>query len=457
MDDFEYISSDLSDTTDNEEETKEVVVEEKPKEETVVMEETPEIKEEVEVKPTSLVIPKVQYTHLELPFPFIPSRYSGKYHIDFNFLTFGPRSYIGDVLNGKKHGYGKLIYDNDNYREGNYINNKLMSGVVKIRDVMYDGVYVNQRLHDNYAKVNKHGFIYRGKVHHGIPMIDEGVCGFEKDLKVNFMGFNGEVKKAHFVASHDNSFIEGVLEVQFEKCFIRTIHVNTCLYSEKEQVGDYYTSFPKTVKITYVRLMNGKSFNYNTSFFKIERHGKIMYIQEDYGQILNLCNYKEQFIVNGQIHTTENNSLIDIPVDDIEEWGCDLLVMWAVLTFPHFKPIFFYNLKYYGITGEQFKGLKDCHFEQLLGGKNMSNEVEMGVYVRQIRDKLETAIQESPMNYYHHIMTIYPSAKKILEFINKNKLTHRLFCSIDDDVLYDKFDKIRVYQIKNVKYDDELP
>jgi hypothetical protein len=235
------------------------------------------------------VLEDVCYEKMVVNLPFVSPRLTGKYHIIFALFK---HEYIGELVHGKKHGRGKFIYGESHFQDGLFENGAFVQGVSVKNGVTSTGSFEKGKLHDQHGSISLNGFTYTGRVHHGVPLIDEGSCSFDKTQNSQFMGHTGKITKSRMTTSNCDTYIEGTLTVVFPDCFIHKIRMNVCLYDgNHETTADY-------VMVHYIKLSNGHAFNYNTGSFHVTQDMCALVLNDTNHEMKHMLNHRTQFSIN---------------------------------------------------------------------------------------------------------------------------------------------------------------
>jgi hypothetical protein len=390
-----------------------------------------------------------EYTVLEVNYiPFISTKHNGKYQIIYNcHKTNGiPRVYIGDVSRGKHHGKGKLMYSPTEYKEGYFEHGDFVNGVHSKNGNYHRGNFHNGKLHSRHATIYTNGHIFHGTVVHGVPVIDsECSSTFDPDMVVNFLGYNGKITNSRIESNRDCSLLEGVLDVQLqEDCLINIFQMRVCIYSENIGKYGYTTTFPVIVTIRHL-MINGKTMNSNRAEVQVTNEKNVLTICNYYENLISLFGVSKRFSVNNKNIEIKNICGVGtISIDDMNSWGTNKLVLWALITFPHIDASFAMNLKNYCITGYQFKRMNPLHYWSLI---DYPCDLYKQAYICQIQEALGESA-DTCVEFYEHVMKNVPMAKDMLNFIHECKITQSVFEKLDSDMLNKWFNPIYIFQIR---------
>jgi len=389
---------------------------------------------------------------IKVTIPFISNDYEGKYKVYYNYpFNNSPRLYIGNIEKGKRNGNGKLYYDNE-IKEGKFVDNELVHGTYYSNEVKFVGNFINDKLYSDVSVINKHGFIFQGMVQHDIPFLNDGYIGYDKNLKINFMGFTGILTDAKVFSDPLSTYMEGFLKVHFENCYIKKATIKVCLYSANPNKLGYDNKFSDIVKFGNIVLQNGISMKGLYIMANVHKDKDVLYIDNPLDSIINL------FI-------TDTNNGLQFETRDIQEWDNKKLILWVFITFPHFHIDFANNLKKYKITGKEFYHMTinpNSNF-LLLNLFDNTNEYLLK-YLGSSYDKLilHTNIEQikrvvcyisskpcqTPLEFYNFVEKEFPEIDDVIKiFIRNNKLTAEIFKNLNFELLNENFNPIKIFQL----------
>lgn len=476
-------SSEYEENTETEPETDSEYYSELDEEKSIDLLDQPletKIKIEVDVYEEEIL----QTIHVNLP--FISNKYEGRYRVIYNFpFQTTNRMYIGEIQNGKRNGDG-ILYDDNECKKGKFVNNELVSGVHYGNGVSYEGTFgSNGCLFSDNSIINKHGFIFKGLIYSDIPSLDHGFISHDDNMIINFMGFKGKIIKSSLRNDEYSNYMEGLMDVRFTNCFIKQATITICLSMHQHTKNGYNSKFSDVIKFGNIILTNDKKINERNILLNVKKDilNNILYINDDLDYIKSLFN--SEIIINTDFIETNDNTLkmyqysdnnktmnIDLDNNDIdimEKWNNSTLVLWALITFPHFHVNFVKNLKNYEITGYQFKGMYNSQHSTMLLSKLFDNSSEyllkyiktsynslvIHTNVTQICRVLESSKgricdnNDNINNFYKYVFENFSNTDdRLLNFIENNKLSKSAFNSLNDEMLYNVFDQIRIFQIK---------
>lgn len=385
-----------------------------------------------------------------LNFPYLSNKYNGLYKIKYNYYMSEPLYYTGLISKGKRNGYGKLEYSDNEYKEGYFVNNEFISGVHSKNNVKRIGIFNSDGiLNDDNATLYLFGYLLKGKIINNKPIINHCKCLCDKLIRINFLGNIGTLRHSE-IYYHNENYIEGCMDVVFEdetSFNIKTIKMYVCLYSNND--NEYESIFPTKVKIGKITLKNDKIINNKTIFMDVNINNDVLFFTEDFNMLKNLFNCNDVIKIDKQEYSFLNNRIINIDINKIEEWNNDRLIEFILIMFPHINYIFIENIKKYNISGKEFKNLTDFHLKYLLNVNNrIHNELIINVNILQIRDVLNNKQCPIPLIFYLNILKMFPSMNKnILNFIYSHQINTHHFKYIDSNLINNIFNPIHIYKI----------
>jgi len=267
--------------------------------------------------------------------------------------------------------------------------------------------------------------------------------------------------------------MEGSMSVQFTDCFIKQATIRVCLYTDKPSKFGYESKFANVIKFGKLVLSNDQKINDYYVPLKTIKEDDVLNIECNLDLIKNLFNHEK--IINTELIDSDNktlkmyqysnnNRIMNIPLNNISEWDNSKLVHWALITFPHFHIDFVNNLTKYNLNGRQFYHMimnqnRDILLGQLFEPSNeylikyiRSNYDDLVIYtnITQIFNEImstQTLIND-PLEFYKFVANEFPDMDKIiLKFVDDNKITRNIFKKLDVNKLNKVFDPIRIFQI----------
>ena len=187
--------------------------------------------------------------------------------VEYKRINYSNGYYIGDVLNNKRHGKGKMTYNDGDYENGDWRNDNFISGSCKItynNDDYYIGQYSNGNINGNGEYYYNNGDYYVGDFY----------CGKRHGKgKYNFK--NGDYENGTF---ESDDFIEGKKKITY---------IN----------GEYEGGWENNKKNGYGKeIVNGVTFK--GYYINGKRHGKFERIctkgnfhevEYEYGELKTIC------------------------------------------------------------------------------------------------------------------------------------------------------------------------